>query len=317
MARSDLLRSICELSGSIDVRDTGSGWPGLVEVDIQGRSQSVALHVSNVSAHARKDYERRFQNPGNRRPVSAPLGYLPVLCGLARYQDTPVLVAINGASRIGREARFSILFNASILQNAALRGWSEYTSGTGEVITAMVPRLLPAYIDALIHDVSLDVSGVQEAASAFELPNNDDENAAERTRTLVARMVRRASFGREVCSAYDNKCAMCGLSLNVLEGAHILPVGFPQATDEVWNGLALCRNHHRLFDRHQIWVSPQNKSVHFHPEVLDSLQNEPNTNFVENTLEQVSMPRRAVHRPRVEMFEARYQSAAAEYDWVE
>ena len=317
MARTDLLRNICEMAGSVRVRNEGDGWPGLVVVHYPGGAQGVALHVSNVSTHARADYERRFQNPGNRTPVQAPRGYLPILCGVAEVAGKSIIVVVDGRSRLGREARFSILFNVSVLQSAAARGWAEYTSGTGEVITAMDPRLLPAYVNALKFDVSLEPIGVQEAAGAFDLPDDPDASAGERTRTMVARLVRKASFGRDVCKAYDQKCAMCGIGLKVLEGAHILPVGLPNSTDSVWNGLALCRNHHRLFDRNEIWVDPDSRILRWHPRIIDSLKNETDTNFVENTFGELALPRRRSQCPRPEMFVQRYRSAAGEFDWVE
>ena len=33
-----------------------------------------------------------------------------------------------------------------------------------------------------------------------------------------------------------------------MEGAHIIPVREEGSSDEVWNGIALCPNHHELFD---------------------------------------------------------------------
>ncbi len=300
----------------MEVIDPQVGWPGLVRVNLGGRAQRVALHVSNVSTHARAPHERRFQNPGNRTPVSAPRGYLPVLCGLAQVGQLPIVVAINGRSRVGREARFSILFNVSILQTAAHSGWAEYTSNAGEVITAMDPRLLPAFVDAVQHGVSLDPMAVQDAADAFDLVDDRDNEAGERARVVVSRLVRKATFGRDVCDAYSRQCAMCGLGLNVLEGAHIFPAGIPGSSDEIWNGLALCRNHHRLFDRHEIWIDPHSRDLRLHPRLYQAQRNEADTNFVENTLPNISLPGQVRHHPRPEMFVSRYANAAGEYEWV-
>ena len=302
--------------GSLVPINANGGWPGLARANAAGREVNVALHVSNVSTHARAAYERRFQNPGDRTPVSAPPGYVPVLCGLAYVAGKPIVVAIPGSSRLGREARFSILFNVSILQSAALTGWSEYTSNTGEVITAMDPRLLAAFVDALSHGVTLEPTEVSDAADAFDLVDDPDPDAGERTRAVMSRLVRKATFGRDVCRAYAQRCAMCGVGLNLLEGAHILPASNPGSTDKIWNGIALCRNHHRVFDRHEIWVNPDTWDIRWHPRVLDNLRNEADTNFVENSLDRILLPGQARHHPRSDMFRRRYAGAAASLEWV-
>lgn len=73
-------------------------------------------------------------------------------------------------------------------------------------------------------------------------------------------LVRSAVFGREVLRAYQSTCAVSGLQLlsttgaaPLLDACHIVPwsVGHD---DTIGNGLALCPNLHRAFDRHLFWV---------------------------------------------------------------
>jgi putative restriction endonuclease len=58
-----------------------------------------------------------------------------------------------------------------------------------------------------------------------------------------------AHFRRQVLMAYRNRCSVCELRVRpLLDGAHIVP----DASDGepiVQNGLSLCANHHRAFDR--------------------------------------------------------------------
>lgn len=42
---------------------------------------------------------------------------------------------------------------------------------------------------------------------------------------------------------------MCGVQLQLLDAAHILPAAHPASTDGTNNGVALCVLHHRAFDR--------------------------------------------------------------------
>ncbi|MGI4733654.1 MAG: HNH endonuclease [Janthinobacterium lividum] len=73
-------------------------------------------------------------------------------------------------------------------------------------------------------------------------------------------LVRSAVFSREVLRAYQSTCAVSGLQLlsttgaaPLLDACHIVPwaVGHD---DTIGNGLALCPNLHRAFDRHLFWI---------------------------------------------------------------
>ena len=175
MSRADLFQEICRLIGPAVVGATPrDGWPGIARVAVSTGSKRVALHVSRVGSHSRAPYERRFQNPAGGEVVSTFPGTLPLLVGYAEHQGTPVLVVVDGRSRLGRATRFSILFNVSVIQQAALTGWGEYTSTTGETIVALNPKLLPAYVEALVAGVTLDENSVAETAAASGLLNDND-----------------------------------------------------------------------------------------------------------------------------------------------
>ena len=75
-------------------------------------------------------------------------------------------------------------------------------------------------------------------------------------------LVRSAVFSREVLRAYQSTCAVSGLQLlsttgaaPLLDACHIVPwaVGHDNT---IGNGLALCPNLHRAFDRHLFWIDP-------------------------------------------------------------
>jgi putative restriction endonuclease len=73
-------------------------------------------------------------------------------------------------------------------------------------------------------------------------------------------LVRSAVFGREVLRAYASTCAVSGLQLlsttgaaPLLDACHIVPWSVSH-DDTIGNGLALCPNLHRAFDRHLFWI---------------------------------------------------------------
>ena len=73
--------------------------------------------------------------------------------------------------------------------------------------------------------------------------------------------VRGSLFKRLVLAAYDNTCAISGLQLlstrpspvPLLDACHIVPWA-ASYDDTLPNGLALCPNLHRAFDRHLLWI---------------------------------------------------------------
>lgn len=70
----------------------------------------------------------------------------------------------------------------------------------------------------------------------------------------VSRLSRSANFRREILQAYDNRCAITGIQLKLVDAAHILPVGAPGSTDEVTNGIAINPTYHRAYDRGLIYL---------------------------------------------------------------
>jgi len=76
----------------------------------------------------------------------------------------------------------------------------------------------------------------------------------------VSRLSRSVRFRQMVLQAYDNRCAITGIQLKLVDAAHILPVGAPGSTDEVVNGIAISPTYHRAFDMGLIFLD---ESYHF------------------------------------------------------
>jgi putative restriction endonuclease len=72
--------------------------------------------------------------------------------------------------------------------------------------------------------------------------------------------VRDQGFGRAVVSAYDHRCAFCGIRMftsdgyTAVEAAHIIPWAFAH-NDDPRNGLALCRLCQWAFDEGLLGVT--------------------------------------------------------------
>jgi putative restriction endonuclease len=84
----------------------------------------------------------------------------------------------------------------------------------------------------------------------LSIPEHDPEGVVAQVRGRLAtyRLERDRRFGPMVKRQYDYACAVCSTQLEIVEGAHVIPANEKHGEDKIWNGVALCPNHHKLFD---------------------------------------------------------------------
>ena len=68
-------------------------------------------------------------------------------------------------------------------------------------------------------------------------------------------------FKKKVLAAYEQKCCICNRQLGIVEAAHIIPHSVLNSPNTVNNGLALCIEHHRLYDTALLLPGPENLLV--------------------------------------------------------
>ena len=152
----------------------------------------------------------------------------------------------------------SIQIKEETLQSAHAKAFSVYHRKNGEIAVAFRSEFLVEYA---LNAASLHTSGT--AAADMSLLNNLDDlndeqirevNNQERQLVLsqIARKYRASDFRRRVLGAYGHRCAVCGIQLELIDAAHIIPVAANSSTDETRNGIALCKIHHTAFDRNLI-----------------------------------------------------------------
>ena len=94
---------------------------------------------------------------------------------------------------------------------------------------------------------------------------------------LLNRKFRDANFRRQVCEAYDDRCAVTGLRIingggrSEVQAAHIWGVA-EGGPDVVQNGLALSGTIHWLFDRHLISLTDDYRLLVSHNKVPPELR---------------------------------------------
>ncbi|MGQ9426956.1 HNH endonuclease [Gilvimarinus sp. F26214L] len=163
----------------------------------------------------------------------------------------------------------NIQITEDLLEEASETGWAvappRRNNRIGsEVRCAVRPlyleRLLEAYQHAQREGLRGEELQTYLEAQAPDLDRNADPLDAtdiaeiKNQRRLIEqrRWERCRRFAQDVLPLYDNACAACGVQLRVVEAAHLVPVYDERSQDEAWNGIALCRNHHKLFDS-KVW----------------------------------------------------------------
>lgn len=100
----------------------------------------------------------------------------------------------------------------------------------------------------------------ESTVSNFDVDSSDNESKSKITctRELYPRDPR---FRKMVLDAYENACCICGRQLDILHAAHINPHSEDSSTDTVENGLAMCPEHHALYDNGLLLPGPDFKLI--------------------------------------------------------
>lgn len=160
----------------------------------------------------------------------------------------------------------SMQVSEGALRQALLTGFSPYVNQNGETAIALRPDFMGTYIEFLepLHDSgkipqeAAILAKLSEDAADVEDKDIDDSVADKRKYAILStkRALRALDFGRRVLGAYGHQCAMCGVQLRLIDGAHILPAAHEDSTDQTSNGVALCALHHRAYDRGLVAFDP-------------------------------------------------------------
>lgn len=160
----------------------------------------------------------------------------------------------------------SLQVKQSCLHSASIHRFASYPKGNDETVVAFRPEFIGAYAKNLedLHDTGHAPNEMRLLERIVERPDTNlngeiDARVAQPRRVAIyetKRALRALDFGARILSAYEHRCAMCGMQLRLIDGAHILPVADPESTDETSNGIALCATHHRAYDRSLITFRP-------------------------------------------------------------
>jgi putative restriction endonuclease len=171
----------------------------------------------------------------------------------------------------------SLQVDLRTLERAASDGLATQSRPTrqgSEMVVAVHPDSLLWYVQTgtLLHNAPEDADSVESLITATPeeeraFLDSDSTEAVSARRFDLVQVLHRyrcAKFRPAVLRAYSYRCAVCGIALKLVDAAHIIPVAHPGSTDEVTNGLALCKLHHTAYDNALFGVLPD-FSVRMHP----------------------------------------------------
>lgn len=266
-------------SYSEDVAISGAKNP--LKVILNG--QNFLIHISDVHfANRNNADEFRIQlTPEevllHRQSITD--GYQPIFLGL--FLSGKAFVAWEPAYILASKAkkRFSVYCRNSQEKKVLSSGASIYTSRSQVLKRKIHTIALPAetlgfYLQNFgqFHQVAGESrvqSIITKSLESIEIPTvNVDtvlelENEGEREKFNYTRKAypRDPKFKQYVLSAYDKTCCVCDRQLTLVQAAHIIPHSVDGSPNSVSNGLALCIEHHRLYDDALLLPGPERKLV--------------------------------------------------------
>ena len=227
--------------------------------------QSVTLFVANVShAHRDDSDEYRIQCPG----------YLPAglavhrangqsICVLGYHAHTDTFNAwdpVQFLQRSKRTQKFSMYTRLSNLSRASREGFASYRDSASQNVLSFRPEFLGIYLgntESLHQTTQRTLRNIVRAhgqVSSGFVSRKSVAISKRKIQVTQSRFARNPQFRHAVLEAYGNRCAMCGIQLELIEAAHLVPHAHPNGLDIVSNGLALCALHHQSLDTGLIYL---------------------------------------------------------------
>lgn len=253
-------------------------YPFKVEIASEDERDSLLLYIWNIShggGRLRPEHEFRVQLtfPGQKANEAGNIdvveGRKTLLLGHFERANTEVFVGWDPTQHRSPGWSASIQVRLETIQRAIEQGMAieERKREAGvvtevavafrsELLVPYVRDIYPSYQPAHVSqpEMAAIVPPAAKTRTLFPEPPAIPGERGRALRKFIA-LERSASFALRVLEAYENRCAMCGVQLRVLDAAHIVPVAEPTSTDRTDNGLALCPTHHRAYDRGLLGVA--------------------------------------------------------------
>jgi|GEM_PF-1528783 putative restriction endonuclease len=164
--------------------------------------------------------------------------------------------------RFNIKQTISLYSRFTVQKKASKEKISLYTDNNNQSVISFTPDNLGLYLENIksIHLLSeLELKELVNKSNSLN-DNGIDGNLKNQYGVFTIthdRKKRDPNFRKTVYQAYDNRCAMCGIQLELIEAAHIVPHAHDKGTDEVSNGVCLCALHHTAYDRALVYFDEE------------------------------------------------------------
>lgn len=222
-------------------------------------SYRVRIYIWNVTHGGgvrRPANEYRIQITGVTRFEPEPDGQTLILGWWNEMETFAAWDFRHHAGNLGRSP--SLQIRRECLEDAYRSGFAPCLKENQEIAVAFRPDMLVTYIANLesLHRFGESPRDVDVLRSAiidpYAVNETDLQQVPAARRVVVASIqtrLRASSFRSRVLTAYGHRCAFCGLQLDLVQAAHVLPVNVEGSTDDTSNGVAACYLHHAAYDR--------------------------------------------------------------------
>ena len=204
-----------------------------------------------------------------------------------------------------RRTTVSVYSRFSVQESAKQNKIANYIDNNGQSIISFKPQYLGLYLENIV-----DIHYLEEAELTKLVEFSDNENEEDfsgsislgekQLKVTHTRYKRDPNFRKKVYEAYNNKCAMCGIQLELIEAAHIVPHSHEIGTDDITNGISLCALHHTAYDKSLIYFEKdfllkinKNKMKYLEKMGLDGGYRK----FGELGFDKVQLPLNHIHKP--------------------
>ena len=232
-------------------------------LSIDGRS--VTLFVANVSHTRRSDPdEYRIQCPGGLpEELAMHRANGQEVCILGYSSDSDTFSAWDPNMFVHRSRgtqRFSLYTRLTNHSRARSNGFAIYRDSAGQKVLSFRSEFLGLYIANTepMHRATerslRRLVRVYRRSRSGAISKSSVTIARQRIDVTHSQFARSPQFRQAVIEAYENCCAMCGLQLELLEAAHLVPHAHPSGLDIVPNGIALCALHHKSLDTGLLYI---------------------------------------------------------------
>jgi putative restriction endonuclease len=156
----------------------------------------------------------------------------------------------------------SVQISMTALRDDALAtGFGFDRKANGEIAVGIRPDFIHAYagIAELLHSEGAAPSVVRllRKATVDHALREDEAELPEpqqRAYRAVLRAIRWCGFREQVLRAYDHRCAITRIQLQLVDAAHVLPVSDFRSVDDVRNGFAVSPTYHRAYDAGLVYL---------------------------------------------------------------